>query len=202
MVNWSLAQWGDVSVARKSKPANQTRSGASTRLPEHFFEGRKLQSIGVFENVFCLVITLRRRILTLCEVSCRVREVVLTLFQHLLASLHGSCVQHCKLHYRHSYYCLGVIYAYFHKERSAFPTFSTTRVKIKTSKGLPVKQLMNTSCWVYVRCRSPKVISSAASRNAMCREKVKNKDNGPTPLKAGGTALPFTSNKTWSEFVR
>ena len=34
----------------KSKPANQTQSGASKLVPEHFFAGQKVRSIGVFEN--------------------------------------------------------------------------------------------------------------------------------------------------------
>ena len=76
MVSWSLAQWHDVSIALKSKPANQTQSGASKRVPEHFFAGRKFQTSEYSKTVSGLVITLRQRILKLLEVLWRHLEIV------------------------------------------------------------------------------------------------------------------------------
>ena len=50
-VSWSVGRsLSDVSVARKSTPANQTQPEASKRVPEHFFAGRKLRSFNVLEK--------------------------------------------------------------------------------------------------------------------------------------------------------
>ena len=63
----------------------------------------------------------------------------LTLSQQLLTSLNGSCTQHCKLHQLQTNYCQGVIFTFFHKERNALHTLSTTLIQVKACHVLAVR---------------------------------------------------------------
>ena len=76
MVSWSFTHWRDVSVARKSKPANQTRSGASKHFPEIPSQAENCEASKCLRCMFGLATNVRRMYLKLCEASWRLREVV------------------------------------------------------------------------------------------------------------------------------
>lgn len=94
----------------------------------------------------------------------------LTLFQQPLISLHGSCVQHCKLQKLHAWLLPGVIYTCFHKERSIFHTFSS-----KTSHVLAVGTVYDVAIASMFAARHKHIVSATVSIDTICFEKVQMK---------------------------
>ena len=100
----------------------------------------------------------------------------LTLSQQLLTSLHGSCVQHCKLDKLCANYYLEVISAYSYQGRHLVQTFIITHNKNKDIPCSYGKNSLWTSAIAPMFAVSPTVTSAATSMDVAFCEKVNTHD--------------------------
>ena len=92
-VSWLLAQWRDVNVMRKPKPANQMQSEALKHVPEHSITGWKLRSYEVSVTYVWPSNLSLPNLLKLCEASWRLHEVILRTSFNYILWIHFRCNQ-------------------------------------------------------------------------------------------------------------